>query len=100
MANTGIERSLTLIVTKKMNDNIQTGYPVTYQGRNAFTHNSVSYPAITPFEMSILADTDYNARLAAFQAYIESIEVGLDIDTQTIEGGEAFRENLTVCPII
>jgi len=99
MANTGIERTLTLTVTKKNNNTIQVGYPVVYQGRNAFSFNSNSYVTITVYEMAIMLDADYNVRLTDFKAYVESIESGLDITANLINDSVASRENLTACPI-
>ena len=93
MANTGVERTLTLTVSKKINGVLQSGYPIVYNGRIAFVQGSNLYEALSPYEMAILLDADYNARLADFKAYVESIEVGLTIDTT-----EAYKLNITSCP--
>ena len=95
--NTGYERSLTLTIRKYIADIIVEGYPVTYQGREAFTFNSVSYPAITVAQMATIPVGDYEARLADFKAYVEQQEIDLDIDGSSTN--PARRENLGACPI-
>ena len=95
MAQTGMERSLTVIIEKRIGGIIQQGYPVTYQGRNAFG----SYPAITVDQMVSMSVEDYNTRLTDFKTYVESREIGLSFSTDLVEGFDAYRENLTVCPI-
>jgi hypothetical protein len=100
MANTGKQRSLTMIVNKTVAGVQSEDYPRTYYGRNEFTQNSIVYPAIDTLRMSTMPLADYTARLAAFKAYVESIEAGLDVDESTIAGSEAYRENLTACPIL
>lgn len=100
MANTGKQRSLTMNVNKTTAGVQSDGYPRTYYGRNEFTYNGVVYPAIDAFRMATMPVVDYDARLAAFKAYVETIELGLDVDETIIVGGEAYRENLTACPII
>lgn len=97
--NTGKERSLTVKITKSIAGYVQDGYPHTYYGRNEFTWNGTVYPAITPTEMGKLPIDIYTARLEAFKSFVESIETGLDIDTMTVAGAEAYRTNLTACPI-
>ena len=99
MAQTGMERSLTVIISKTIGGIIQQGYPVTYQGRSAFTLSEVIYPAITLDQMVSMSVEDYNARLTAFKAYVESRESGLSLSTDLVEGYEAYKENLTACPI-
>lgn len=95
MAQTGMERSLTVIIEKRIGGIIQQGYPVTYQGRNAFG----SYPAITVDQMVSMPTDDYNARLEAFKMFVESREVGFSFSTDLVAGYDAYRENLTACPI-
>jgi len=94
MANTGYELSLTIQVTMMISGKPMSGYPVIYQGRSAFTYNSHSYMEITVLQMRQMKHADFIARLADFKAYVESIEVGLTIDTN-----EAYKQNLDSCPI-
>ena len=89
-----------MIVNKTIAGVQAEGYPRTYYGRNEFTYNAIVYPAIEPLTMATMPVVDYEARLAAFNSYVETIEQALDVDATTIVGGEAYRENLTACPII
>lgn len=100
MANTGKQRSLTVTINKTVAGIQANGYPHTYYGRNEFTHNAVTYTAITSLQMATMPIADYNTRLAAFKAYVETLEQGLDLATDTVAGEEAYRDNLTACPII
>lgn len=97
--NTGYERSMTLIVSKTVNAEPAPGYPKTYNGRNEFTHNGVTYPAITGAQLASMTLANYNARLEAFKNYVQGLEYGLDVDAVTVAGSEARRENLVACPI-
>lgn len=95
--NTGIQRSLTLIVTKKIAGVVQPAYPLTYQGRNAFNYGGNSYAAITASQLADLTDEYYNARLAAFKLYVQQIESGLNVDV--VQTNLPYAESLTECPI-
>ena len=95
MANTGIERSLTLTVTKKINGIIQPGYPIIYQGRTGFG----TYDDISVYDLAVMTNTAFNERLSAFKTYVETLESGLNIDADLINDSQASRENLTSCPI-
>ena len=97
MAYTGKQRSLTPVVTKYIAGEIQEGYPKTYYGLNEFTWNSVTYPTIDSLQLATMSVADYEARLAAHQSYVENQEAGLVIADVVTE--EAYRENLTACPI-
>ena len=99
MANTGYQRSLTLQINKTIAGVQADEYPRTYQGRNEFTQNGTVYAAIDTLTMATMPTEDYMARLVAFKAYVEAIEQGLDIEASTVAGNEAYRENLTACPI-
>lgn len=99
MAITGYQRSLTVDIDKTIADVQADGYPHTYYGRNAFTQNGTTYDAITVQRMITMPQTVFDARLAAFMAYIEAIESGLEFDTDTVDGFEARRQNLVACPI-
>ena len=99
MANTGKQRSLTVVVSKTVAGVQQTGYPKTYYGRNTFIHNGTTYTAIDTLMMTTMPVVDYQARLSAFKSYVENLESGLDIDDVVVAGEEAYRDNLTACPI-
>jgi len=99
MANTGIERSLSLRVTKRISGIIQPGFPTIYQGIKAFTVGNNVYQQITVTQLARLTDEAFNARLADFKTHIESLEQGLNIETDIIDGNSPSRENLTACPI-
>lgn len=99
MAITGMQRSLTAIITKTVAGDMQDGYPRTYYGRNEFFSNGNTYPAISVETMANMPTDDYLVRLSAFKHYIEGLEQGLSIEDDTVEGNEAYRENLTACPI-
>lgn len=86
---TGYKRSLSASITKKINNITQSGYPKTYPtaldiANGYFTYNAVQYDIPTPDELAKLSANDYNALLAAFEAYVESIETGLDFNTDTL----------------
>ncbi len=95
--NTGIQRSITLIVEKKIAEVMQPGYPVTYQGRNAFSFGGVNYESITASQLADMGDEEYNTRLAAFKLYVQQIESGLNIDV--VQSNVPYLENTTACPI-
>jgi hypothetical protein len=97
--NTGKERSLTIKVEKRIGGILQPGYPVTYQGRENFWSGEYWWPIISSYELTLMSTTDFNARLASFISYVESIESGLVIAESIIDGGDAYRDNLTACPI-
>lgn len=97
MANTGYQRGLTLTINKYVNGNLVSGYPNIYYGRNAFTWNSVNYPAITPTELAEMDTATFDTRLAAFKAYVQNLEAGLDIDA--VATNAAYQQNLGACPL-
>lgn len=93
LVNTGLERSLLLVVDQYINGVKQTS--VKYDGRLSFG----SWPAITSSQLARMSQDDFYARLAAFKAYVESIVPGLDIDAVTEAGRAAVRANSGSCPI-
>jgi len=76
---TGKLRSITLRITKKINGNLVGGYPHTYNGKNQFIWDNITYPEITSYQFGRLNDENYTIRLEAFKLYVQSIENGLDI---------------------
>lgn len=83
-----MERATTLVIEKKIGDIMVAGYPHTYKLTDAFGN----YPAITDLE--IISNEDFLKRLSDFKNYVENIEVGITVNIE-----EAYRENLTACPI-
>ena len=88
--NSGMQRGTELTVTKKIGGIEVNGYPKVYKVYEAFGN----YAAITVDELAKLAVSDYQARLAAFKTYVESVETGVEVNTD-----EAYVENLTACPL-
>ena len=88
--NTGMQRATELTVSKEVGGANVTGYPRTYKLGDSFANNA----AMTSKELAEISIELYQARLSAFKTYVESIEIGISIDLS-----EAYRENLTACPI-
>lgn len=93
LVNTGLERSLLLVVDQYINGVKQNS--IKYDGRLSFG----SWPEITSSQLARMSQDDFYARLAAFKAYVESIVPGLDIDAVTEAGRAAVRANSGSCPI-
>ena len=88
--NTGMQRATELTVTKKIGNVTVNGYPKVYKVADAFGN----YVAITTDELAKLTVAEYQARLAAFKAYVEGVEAGVVVNLD-----EAYVKNLTACPI-
>lgn len=97
--NTGKERSLTIVVALTIKGVSPIGYPKTYYGRQQFEWNGITHPAISELKLATMSVVDYNERLAAFNALVESLESGLVIAAVTEAGKAAYQDNLTACPI-
>ena len=97
--NTGTERSLTVVVTQKIDGVVQFGYPSTYYGKKSFSYNGTDYTEITDSQLERLSENDYNQRLADFEAYVKNIETLITWNTDIQAGFEASRENITSCPL-
>ena len=89
---TGTKRSLSFSLTKTVGGATQVGYPKNYDGRLAFP----GYAAINDTEAAQLTESQYNARLAAFQAYVESVEAGFDAATDMTNTSTSV--DLATCP--
>lgn len=92
---TGDCRSLTVIVSKKINGILQ--YHRTYYGQDnssGFLTAYPLYPALTDEELGRLSEVDYLTRLVDFETWVEGIEAGLDFDTATI----LVEAELVGCP--
>lgn len=66
------------------------GYPRTYRLYDEFG----VYPSIDKSILAAILPAEYMKRLEAFKRYVESVEIGIEVDVS-----EAYRENLTACPI-
>lgn len=99
MANTGKKRSLTVEINKTVNGVTVSGYPKTYQGRNEFNFNGQVYPLLSKQEMARMPLQQYQARLAAFQGWIQSQEPGINFETDVTPGAEAYKDDTSMCPI-
>lgn len=88
--NSGMQRWVLLMVTKKIAGTVVAGYPRTYSVGDAFEN----YTAISNEEMSSMPISDFKSRLSAFKRYVEGIEIGIEVDINN-----AYRENLDSCPI-
>ena len=89
---TGTERSLTFTLTKTVGGVTSDSYPRTYNGRLAFP----GYAALTDSEAQKLTTSAYNTRLAAYHAYVESIEAGFDSGTDFTNS--STNTDLVNCP--
>lgn len=86
MALTGKKRSLTIEVTKTLADELVIGYPRKYYGTQMFAYNGVEYPTISAEKLTTMPVAQYQARLNAFIAYVQTQEMGLIIsEVQTNE---------------
>jgi hypothetical protein len=92
--NNGTSRSLRVSVNKVVGGNQVQGYPKVYDGQDAFP----GYAALTDEEMRQLSDVDFDTRYAAFVVYVESIEGGLDFDTD-ISGSGATKADPDCLPV-
>lgn len=88
--NTGMQRAVEFVVTKKVNGEVVEGYPRTYPLKQAFGN----YQETTENELSLMLIDDYMARLGAFKAHVESIDMGAKVDKAS-----AYSQNTGLCPI-
>lgn len=87
---TGMQRATELVVEKKIDGISAEGYPHTYRLYDEFD----AYPSIEKKTLATILPAEYMKRLEAFKRYVESVEIGVEVDIS-----EAYRENLTACPI-
>lgn len=88
--NTGMERAYELAVARRANGVYVDGYPRVYRMTDEFG----TFTAIRKEDISTMSATLYQARLKAFAQYVENVEIGVKVNTD-----EAYRKNLTACPI-
>lgn len=91
---TGTKRSLKYTLTKTVGGVTVVGYPKTYNGQVSW--GNASYPSLTDTAFAQLTTSQYNARLAAFNAYVEGIEAGFDSSTDFTNASTAT--DLIGCP--
>ena len=89
---TGTKRSLTFTVTKTIGGEVQVGYPKEYDGRLAFP----GYAALSDSEAQKLTDIEFDTRLNAFYAYVQSVEPGWNPVTDMTNEAEVTDE--VACP--
>lgn len=99
MAKTGMQRSLTVSINKTIAGMQVDGYPHTYDGKLAFSFGNTNYPVINDLQLATMPTVDYQNRLMVFKNYVQSLEQGLNFSTDTDTNAEAYRVNLTSCPI-
>lgn len=85
-----MQRAIELTVDKKVGSVSGNGYPRVYRLGDTFGN----FTSASNDELAQMALADYNTRLAAFKVYVESIEVGVTVDTSA-----AYVQNLSSCPI-
>lgn len=90
MALTGQKRSLTVKITKTLAGETVEGYPRTYLGSISFSHGGTEYPAIDSERLATMPVEQYQARLAAFIAHVQTQEAGLDI--AAVQTNEPYYE--------
>ena len=94
-------RMTVLVVNKKDAAlNNMPGYPVGYQFLNQFTHGGVTYPELESLELAELDAQSYETRLAAFYAYVDLQNTGVDsagYDYAPQEGPTGT--NHVLCPV-
>lgn len=88
--NTGMERAYELTVIRRVNGAYVEGYPRVYR----MTDDFGAFSAIRKEEIGTMPLSEYKARLKAFKQHVEKVEIGITISTD-----EAYRKNLTACPI-
>ena len=88
--NTGMQRAVQLTIIKMSGQDVVSGYPHIYRLTDAFG----SYKNISEADLSKNKISEYKQRLSAFKEYVESIEIGVTVDTSN-----AYTENRISCPI-
>ena len=83
---TGYKRSLTVMVTKKINSQVAPGYPKQYptatdMANGYFTYLGTSYTIPTPEELGLMSQLEYDYLLLRFKQYIYLSESGFVNDS-------------------
>jgi hypothetical protein len=94
---TGAYRMKTLTVSKYLEFQLLTGYPVSYNVTDAFTFGTTSYSAISDSDFAALSTLDYPLRVIAFYNYVEELISGFDFPTTVTNASDGT--NTLLCPI-
>lgn len=90
---TGQRRSLKFTLNKTENGAQAVGYPRTYDGK--LGDWSIDFDEITDTQLGRLSESEYNARLTAFLAYVATQNAGF---TTADFINASTNTNLTICP--
>lgn len=83
-----------MVVNKLVGGVSATGYPKTYDGKQAFG----SYGAINSTQLAALSESARLERAEAYKTYVEALEPDLDIDA-AIQTGYEDRRVSSSCPL-
>lgn len=100
MANTGKKRAQRLVVKKYYQGIDEPAAELDLDFKKAFDYNNKSYPEITVEALKGMDISSYTARLNDFNLYVEGQMPGLQLKVDTVEGSEAYIEDLGMCPIV
>jgi len=94
--NTGYQRATTLTISVLLNGVVQSTnvFPL----MQSFTYNSVTYPTITSVQIQQMSTNDYNLRVIAYAAYVESNYQAQYPGIEVSPDGSRIQ-NLGSCPI-
>ena len=94
--NTGYQRATTLTISVLLNGDAQSTdvFPL----MESFTYNSVTYPAVTTVQVQQMSTNEYNARVAAYAAYVQA-NYQSQYPGLTVTSAGSRVQNLGVCPI-
>lgn len=94
--NTGYQRATTLTISVLLNGDVQSTdvFPL----MQSFTYNSVTYPTVTAVQIQQMSTTDYNARVAAYAAYVQA-NYQSQYPGLTVTAAGSRVQNLSACPI-
>jgi len=104
MANyiqTGEGRKTILQINKTDADgNVVSGFPKQYSILPAFTDpvSSIAYSALTSTTYARLTNTAFNARLAAFDNYVKSLNAGIENDIPSLSSG-CYQSESSSCVV-
>lgn len=98
---TGEGRRTDLQINKTDADgNVVSGFPKRYSILPAFTDpvSSIAYGALTTTMYARLTNTAFNARLAAFENYVKSLNAGIENDIASLSAG-CYAAQSALCVI-
>ena len=94
LINNGYKRGSEIIDEKYSGETLEPGYPKTYDALLSFP----GYSAVTSSQLATMSLSQYNARMNAFQEYIEGIEAGSNFINDLVAGFERRIFDNTTCP--